>query len=300
MAGLTIGGVPCTIYWGEDGQSHGIRESWPSEGPRATVHYLCAWSKRYQLMAALRGGVAGFVRVIPHQYPTSPNLICLSIGEVEGLKGRRDSNNWATYESAIIPAEYGIPAWDTVASAPDEPQSDPSGKAFTKTKMRASAEVFQPPLGAYYWKDGPDVGKKLNDSQIGIIRPRVEIQMTRLFAPFVPLDFARAYLGMLNDKPVYIADTIFQRGTLMLAAFDAGDGSDDGSGAGSLEGKTFELQYTFVGNGYVDDGSGTSTLIAPDWNQYLGSDGKWHFITTKSDGTGSTPYFYADYYEVIP
>jgi len=297
---FTIGGETCEIYWGPDGTSHGIRESWPAEGPRAVVHYACPWASRYRVMAALRGGWAAGVRVPPHAYPDSPNLYCLSIGEVEGIKARRGDGGWASYQRAIVPAEYGIPQWDTLASDPAAPLTDPSGKPFTRTRTRASAEVFQPPVGAYYWKAGPDSGKKLSDSTLGLIRPRTEIQVARLFSPYVPLDYARRCMGMVNSKPVRIADTTYEKGTLMLAAMNAGDASDDGNGSGSVEGKTFEVEWTLIGNGYVFTGDGSATQFSPDWNQFMGKDGQWHYVTTKSDGTGDMPYIYTDFWNGLP
>lgn len=296
---ITISGIPVTIATGPEGDDHGLRESWPEGQPaRITIHWKCDFSQRYTLIQALRGGYFGGVLNLPHACPYSPNLTCVGIGELAYIKPRVDADGLLTFASAIIPTEYGIPSYDLLASSPGDSQKDPSGQAFTKTKFRASVEVFSPPSGAYFWESGPEAAKKVKDSQLGFVRPRAEISLTRLCLPAMPLDAAMRFLGSVNAAPVAIADTVYPRGTLLFASAGGNDNDDEPSW--SIGGKTFEVEYSFVGNGDVDDGTGTDTFFRPEWNHFLATDGHWRHINTKSDGTGSRPYRYVDFWSALP
>jgi hypothetical protein len=290
MALLTINGIPCEIYVGEDGQAGGVQESWPEEGPKAVVEYTCDWSSRYALMQGLRGGVYGGVAVFPHAYPPSPNLYCKSIGQVRGIKPR-PASGFLTYEKAVVPAEYGIPTWNLQASDPAGSHSDPSGKELCRTRFRTSVEVMRPPSGAFYWESGPDATKKIPDSASGLIRVKVEINIQRMWLPRVPLSDMIVYSGTVNQTPVQVGDYTFPKGTLMYMTANAGQTED------SLDGMTFEGEHVLVGCGPTIDGTGTPKY--PEWNQIMARDGTWNYVNTESDGSGDRPYRYTEFWDKI-
>lgn len=294
---IMIGGVQAEIYLGADGDQGGIQESWPEgQSARAVVHYQCAFADRYALMMGLRGGVFGGVIYLPHYYPHSPNLVCVGIGEVKFTKPRFDPNiGFATYELAIVPAEYGVPQFDMYPSLGGSNYTDPSGKAFTDTDWQLTVEALQPPTGAYYWEGGPKAGKAVPDTSLGIIRPRFEFTVRRSWLPYPPLSFFATHGGSVNDDDVRISDHIFPRGTLLLPGAQGGMGRD-----GSLEGRTGELVYTLVGNGPVQGGSGDP--FTPEWNQFLADDGTWQYVNLLPTSPVSTkrPYRYSNFWDHLP
>lgn len=288
---ITIGGVACEFELGADGSARSLSESWGSDGPKIALRYKCDFSKRYTLAQALRGGVVAGTRTTPHACPYSPNLYCLALGEFEYIKPRVDAaTGLLIYDQAIVPAEYGVPTWDAFGSAPGTPQSDPSGKAFTETTGKASVEVFQPPSGAYYWQSGPNSGKKVTDSTLGLFRPRTEFTVRRRFLPHVPLAAANLYLGSLNSITLYYGDMAYPPGTVLFATFDFEPNSD------SIEGKTFDVTYTLVANGPV---SSAGTLITPTWNQFMDTNGQYYAVADAAT-SGHPPYKVLDYWSNLP
>lgn len=292
---ITINGVLAEVYFGEDGTQGGIQESWPEGQPaRVVVHYSCAWSDRFALMAGLRGGVSGGVVVSPHAYPHSPNLVCVGIGEIKVVKPRV-VDGFAVYDYAVVPAEYSVPQFDMTAGTLGAAYADPSGKPFTNTDWAVTVEVFQPPTGSYYWEGGAHAGKPVPDSSLGIIRPRIEFTLRRSWLPYPPLAFFAAYSGSLNDDDVVISDHTFPRGTLLLPGGQGGMVRD-----GSTEGRTGELAYTLVGNGPVQDGSGST--FTPEWNHFLSPDGSWQYVNLLPSSPAATkrPYRYTDFWDHLP
>lgn len=292
---ITINGVTAEVYLGEDGSQGGIQESWPEgQAARVVVHYGCAWSDRFALIAGLRGGVVGGVVVLPHAYPHSPNLVCVGIGEIKPTRPRM-VNGFIEYEYAVVPAEYGVPQFDMSATSAGSNYADPSGKPFTNTDWTLTVEALQPPTGSYYWEGGAQAGEPVPDSSLGIVRPRFEFTIRRSWLTYPPLAFFAAYGGGVNAAPVRISDHTFPRGTLLLPGGQGGMGRD-----GSLEGRTGELSYTIVGNGPVQDGAGAA--FTPEWNHFLSIDGSWQYVNL--DGTSPTaakrPYRYTDFWDHLP
>ncbi len=292
MALITVNGVGANIYLGPDGDAGGIEESWGEGQPaRVTVHYRVAWSDRYAFIAGLRGGIVGGTVFLPHAYPPSPNLTCVGIGQIRGVKPRV-AGGFLEYQDAIIPAEYGVPVFDVAASSGGTSHTDPSGKAFTNTDWQVTVEVFQPPTGVYYWQGGPASGQPIPDASIGLVRPRVEFTIRRSWLPYPPLDFFMRYSGSVNDAPVRISDYTFPRGTLLLPGAQGGMSRD-----GSLEGRTGELVYTLVGNGPVNVGG---VAYVPSWNEFFATNGTWQEANTAADGSGEPPYRYSDFWGNLP
>lgn len=275
---FSILGVPVSIYT-EGLGDRAVVERWPSSGPEADVVFKAPYDQRYTVIKGLRGGMVAtgrtFTYLPPLRYPPSPNLLCTAIGDVTGIKPSTDqSSGWLTYQFAIIPAHFSVPTWDAIGG----PVVDPSGLPFTTTKFKASAEVFTPPSGSYYYIDGPDAGKVVAESSVGIIRSRVEISMTRHFVPFPFLNDIMEWDGTVNDAPVTFGDRTFPRGCLMFAGADTDPVSNPISGE-----RCWDYTFLFLGN------------FSIEWNEFMGLDGEWHLINDKADGSGSFPFEYVDY-----
>lgn len=294
---LNIGGVDCTISFGPDGTSEGLTESWPVDGPTATVYYRCAWDQRYTLAAALMGSssyVGGvLVRVPPHAYPTSPNLICGSLGTIQplGLSVLQSAQGlapagWITAQYAIIPATYVIPRYDVGSSS--NPPQDPSGQPWTTTRFRISGDVFTPPNRAFKYvsrpgdpnyPQGTSAGVPVADSLFGIVRPQIEISMTRHRVPVQGFSVATItdYIGTLNSLPLTFGDATFEEGHLLFAGFNATYTID------TLGNQTFEVEYGILGR------------TDYSWNTLMAPDSNWYLVNTQADESGMYPFAYTDF-----
>lgn len=294
---LTIGGVDCTISFGPDGTSEGVTEAWPVDGATATVYYRCAWTDRYTLAQALIGSSSYvdnvLIRVPPHKYPPSPNLVCGSLGTIQpyGIGVLQTSQGglpagWMTAQYAIVPATYIVPHFDTGASS--DPPTDPSGQPWTTTRFRISGDVFTPPNRTYKYvqrtgdpnyPQGTSAGIPVADSLLGIIRPQIEISMTRHRVPVeaFSIESIVGFIGKVNDNNVQFGNHIFEEGYLLFSGFNSTATVDT---IGSL---TFEVEYGLLGR------------FDYSWNTIMAPDTNWYLINTKADETGQYPFDYADF-----
>jgi hypothetical protein len=280
---LTIGGVDCTIRLDDLGDRAIVEGIGEDGSPTASVHFKCSYADRYTLFRAMKGtsvkNGTQIVRTIPYQYPPSPNLYCLSISDVTGIKPRTTSTGWVIFEYAVFTANFGVPKYQYDLNAPGG-QNDPSGQPWTTTKFKVSAEVVSPPGGAFYI--GPFPGASLaEESAIGIIRANCEVSITRRFVPYVPLDAVMGLVaGAVNSEPITFSDHVFPIGTLLFAGLESEPSNDP---AGN---PTQELHYTYLGK---DD----------DWNKVISKDGSLQFLNTAADGSGQGPYAYLDF-SILP
>jgi len=278
-------GVPCTLVVDGDG-SRAVAERYVSgEGWSADATIKCAWDDRFTVLKGLLGGLLYTGRTItylqPFSYPPLPALKCVSTGDITGLKYRTDQNTgWASYDSALIPAHFKVPTWDAIAGAGGQnEQSDPSGLPFTTTTFSASADIFQPPTGSYYYASGTYNTKPVQDSTIGLVRSHVQIKMTRHRMPFIPLDDIMNYDGTVNNAPIQFADRIFPTACLLFTGADTSEPTND-PGTGE---RCWDITFNFLGNYNIT------------WNEVLDPSGNWVAVNDKSDGTGAAPYEEVDF-----
>ena len=284
---FTINGVPCSAYMEDE-----LVESYSDEGPRATVTFQCAWSQRQLLVQGLLGtvGLSGgsIVRNLPYAYPYDQGADnprrCLDIPEIRGVKPRADVGNnsggtgWPTYQYARVKAVFGIPAWQCVAGNPGG-QNDPSGLPYTVTKIKTSSEVFSPPGGSFYYKTGSNAGKPVEESTVGIVRPRVEIVMTRMSLPNLPLsNILFLSDGVVNQSEVTIGDYTFPEGCLLFLSANTEPRLEKATG-NLLQ----DVEFNFLGNTEID------------WNMFMDRTGEYVLINDKSDGSGNPPFGYDDF-----
>jgi hypothetical protein len=246
-------------------------------GPSARVTYMCPYNKRYDLGRALMGTSvsvgASITRTLPHQYPPSSNMYCIGIDNIEGIKPKRDETGWMTFEVACVTATYGVPVHQFTDGNPGNGNIDPSGKAWTRTTGNVSAEVVRPPHGTYYYVPS---GGQIEDGTFGITIPNLELTLTRVMMPFVPLAQMMFLAGKVNNAPYRIGNQSFARGCLLFAAgpFD--------SAIDPLAGLVFEVQYKFLARPF-------------EWNKTINKSGDFVLMNTVQDGSGQFPFTYADF-----
>jgi len=274
---LNVLGVPVSIAV-EDVGSRAVVERVTSNGPEADVMFKCPYNQRFTVVRGLLGGVVAtgktLTRLYPLRYPPSPNLFCTSIGDITGLKPFTDGFGWLNYQYSIIPAHFSVPGWDAIPGY----TNDPSGKLFTTTRFRVSGQVFSPPIGSYYYQGGTYAGKPVPDSKQSLIRPQVEISMTRQLMPFVPLDAAMTYVGSVNSSSVTIADHVFPRGCLLFMGIDTDPVADPSTGN-----RCFNIPFSFIGTYQVE------------WNEVMDPTGAWQLVNDDPGGTGDPPFAYEDF-----
>lgn len=288
---LSIGGIDCSLSLGDDGRGDVFGESWPSSGPEASAEFRCAWTDRYALARALMGSstsVGGVIlQVPPYAWPESPNIFCAALGTIRGEVPRilqvpegRAPAGWMAFTRAVIPARFSVPRYDIPGTSPDPPK-DPSGRTYTSTRFQLSGEVFTPPNGTFYYQDGGAAWVPVHDSLLGIIRPRVEISMTRHWLPWnFDLEVLMRLIGGVNSYPVQFTNRTFPRGTLLFGGFSATEQVD------SLGERSYDIECGMLGNYDVE------------WNELMGQDSEWHLVNSQDDGLGDTPFPYIDFGDI--
>ena len=292
-----IGGVPCTIYWGEDGQQYGVKESWPEGGPHTTIYWACPWGFRAAVKQALRGGLIGpgysFVR--PHQNPYDSTMFCSSIGECINFVARADqATGLAYWDYVVIPAEYTVSLVDFAATNSAANFVDPSGKPFTITSARASAEIMAVPTGTYFWEGGSLIHKPLQQGYLGILRPRIEFRLKFPWLTKMPVDFMLQYGGTINQPAISFGNHLFPSGTVLFPT------SSSDPGRCGTWGKSFETEMVLIASGPVEDPANPGTTFVPTWNHIFAPDGSWQFVNSKADGSGVRPYRAASWWTALP
>jgi len=276
---LNIGGVPCTIALEGLGEAAVVEHAGP-EGATADVVFQCNYGDRFLLLRALRGTVAAngraVVRTLPYQYPAAPNLYCTGVDPITLVKPMRDANGWVIGELARLTAHFEAPKWQFVAGDPAG-QNDPSGQAWTTTKLKTTAEVFTPPAGAYFIGPFTPTGTAIEESSVGVVRPKTEISMTRKMLPFTPLQEIDAAEGKVNLYPVQVGNKVYAPGFVLFITGNTEPGSD------VLGDNTYDVEYMFIANSDYD------------WNTYQSKTGAWQKLNTKADGSGKPPFASADF-----
>lgn len=282
-----IGGYPVTIDCADESQT--VRESWPEGGPRVTVRYRCDAHVRYNVVAYLKGFSilkdGKIVRQPPHRYPPSPNLVCTEVQDIELTRPRTIQDGpltgWPDHETCVIVAVYTVPTWAGWDAGTQDGQNDPSGELWTTTKTKVSGQVIQPPGGTYFWVTGPDSGSPLAEAQIGVITAQIEIEITRRWVPFQPIQQAQAFMGNVNASPLVYGNTTFAAGQLLFLGMDT-EPDKDGYGT-----PVWNITYRLFG-------------LNRSWNSVLARDGAYHLINSSAGGGGNTPFPYSDYYLAFP
>jgi|GEM_PF-4945693 len=281
-----IGGVECAHRM--PGGRIAATEASPAEGPQVSIPIKCAWDDRWSLVKALRGTCTlnpdglTFTRSAPYALTDNPRLVCVSTGAFEYIGSAVDSaGNLANPNGyAVVPANFSPVPWQFDDGDPSG-QRDASGEAWTVTKIKPSAEVYQPPGGSYWLGTFPST-TPLDEASIGFLRANVEIQVTRKFHALMNLGAICDSLGCVNSTTMQFGDKTFDGdgggsdptgGTLLLIAAEASEPYFD-----CLGNPVMDINYTFLGR------------TVAGWNQVQDRTGAWVAVNSKADGTGDPPF----------
>jgi hypothetical protein len=313
---LKIGGVPCGIYLGPDG-TRGPTETCTAQGRTATVTFQCRWNDRQPLIAGLVGVVGynrgNILRTPPFEYPFGQDdyasvggditasilekrLLCTAISRVQGTKWATDVEGgefstkigWGGYTYALVTAEFSTPNYQILTSNPGTTGfQDPSNNAYTTTRVRASGEILAPPDGALVFAEGPLKGEPLRD--VGSAQPRVrlEVNVTRIRMPIIPLQLVEPLIGGVNNEAITFGTYEFKSGSVLFNGVNPEPRTDPYSG-----GVVWDIEYQFLVNGPVLHFGDTDPQEA-DWNWFIDPDGDWVLVSFA--GTDRVPFPYVDF-----
>lgn len=311
---LTINGVPCNIWTGDDGQQGHLAESTTLEGGRkSTVRFRCDWYDRDDLIAGLIGTVdyvgGSIVRTPPFTYPRRPNddrsqapgkifkprHFCTAITDVQGLKWFADPDGsrtglagWGGFEWAILTAEFTSPPY--LIEQVDGGFGDALGITYAVSELRVSGEVFSPPTGAYRWAGGQFNGDELKDVHMGITRPRVELSVTRVRMPLIPYDTLAMMIGTSNQNSIPVGPHRVTPGAALFMGYNPRAYSDPYHG-----GIVYDIEMLWLINGPVVAGGADA-----DWNLYLDPQGQWNQVVQDLDAANPPgPFPMADHYALL-
>jgi hypothetical protein len=269
---INIGGINCTFAM--PGGRLAIGESSGEGGPTTTLVLQCAWSDRWDLVRALRGTcvgtIGGFARTPPFLLPNNPLMSCTGVGEFEYIGSGAFADGSIYSALCKLPAHFSCVPWQFVDGDP-QGQNDASGQGWTVTKLKPSAEIYQPSGGSYYLGPFPD-GKPIDEATVGFLRANVEIQVTRKFLPSMGLAQFRDAISNKNFAAMTFADTTFLPGYVILMAIEAS-----------------EPYFDCVGNPVMDY---TCTYLArtvAKWDYLQDRSATWQLVNSKSDGSGVPP-----------
>lgn len=270
---ISINGISCTFAM--PGGRLTIAESAGADGPQTTLVLQCDWEDRWDLVAALRGTCVGnaysFVRTPPYALPNNPNLVCTSVGEFQYIGSGVDGDDGSVFSQlARVPAQFSPVPWQFQDGDPNG-QNDPSGQAWTVTRIKPSAEVYQPMGGTYYIAPFPST-TPLDEASVGLLRANAEIQVTRKFLPAMPLGAIASLIGSVNFFPVQFGDQTYKLGKLLLIAVESSDPYFD-----CLGNPVIDITYTYLGRAF-------------SWNTVQDRSGVWNSLNTKADGSGTEPF----------
>lgn len=293
---IYINGVQCS-YYAPEGR-FAIKESAGPEGPVTTLVYKVDWADRWNLIQQLMPtcvideSEAGFTRTppfaLPPPYSTNPNSnqVCTSVGDFIYLgNGWDPSTGEHEGQYVAVPATFSCVPWQFVDGNPAG-QNDPSGQAWTVTKIKPSCEVFQP-TGGSYWLGAFPSTTPLDEASVGFLRANCEITVVRKFLPFLPLanlvqvdvdDNPNPGLGSANATDMGFADTIFDPGTLLLVGSEFSD-----------------PYFDCIGNQVCDWTQVYLGRVGATWNQVQDRAGDWVEVNSSADGSGDAPFDLCDF-----
>ena len=254
-----------------------IIENLTQDGPTADVTMRCYWADRFTVYKGLVGGAYKSGTQVkyawPFTYPDSPNLRCVGISNVRGIKPRTNASGWVYYAQCRFVAHFAVPSWDAIPQNQGAP--DPSFQEMTTTRMRGTSEIFAPPGGSLVFADGSPVP----DSSIGIVRGRTEIVMTRHLVPWPPINAIMSLTGCVNNDTITFGDQTFARGFLLYTNPDIEPVSDPSTGN-----RCWDITFTMLGNQDYE------------WNKFLSPAGTWQIA---GPSVGTTVFQYQNFSPVI-
>jgi hypothetical protein len=296
-----------SVYVGPDASS-GLRETMHSDvGMQVEIDFRVPWTRRLQFLYILRGSCGfdgdNYWRQLPVSLPTilfdsvaemnenedqAPyawdRYYCTSMGQGRPLKMRTSDDQgeptgwigWPYAEEVIIPTVWTVPMY-TIAEDPYDPKTvgmDPSGFPYTTTRWRTTGEIFSPYTNAYKFVN--DV-TPANEANIGILRAKTELSITRHFMPFVDTVTLDAMIGKVNLDPIQIGSDTNPFESMLYLGYETEQYANPSNGK-----IVYDITHRIMVNGPVLDKDGKPQ---ESWNYYMNRKGYWDKLVLKDNET---------------
>jgi hypothetical protein len=294
---FVINNVPVGWHTPDDGTG-AISEQFGPQGPFATWVIKCDWNSRWSVVKGLLGtnilSGSTTVRTPPMQYPDSAKFggtlwVCTSVSDIQGQSIQVDqTTGMPYYDDAIITANFSVPDYDTVGT------TDLSAVSYNTTRIRTSTEVYQTAAQTFYFPIVPATPTKypLNNSSVGLLRSRAEIEVVRHLVAYPFLDLCMQLSGHINSTPMIWADKSYGVGSVLFLMGEIVPTVDPATGS-----RLFDVTLRFIANGR--DRTISNTISDLDWNFFFFYDKAinqtgWSIVSTVPvpPATPFTPYAY--------
>lgn len=286
--------ISSNVYFhlGANGEEPAIRERYDPE-PQVTCLFKCGWNDRFAFIQYLLGTVqytnnGTITRTPPFSYPLpqaqflagtmkQDRWICTSIGEVSGIKWRTDQDGsstgtnlegWGEYDTAIVPATFTVPLWQTSPQGQGAPFCDPFNNSYAVTKIKTSGEVFAPPTGSLFYNAGAYANQPLQDINGAVIRTRDEISITRIRIPILPNTALLACQSGVNNAQFDVGSKKYERGSVLFVSKNVESRPDP-----TNFGIVFDIEYIFLANAPTQQANLINQAL--DWNYFMDPTGAW-------------------------
>lgn len=303
--------IVATIYIGEDGRG-GIKESmYTDRGMEVAIDFLVYWKDRIKVLYLLRGSCGydgqNYWRRLPLRLPPRIGMdeiapldtpdalenngaydwtkyVCTSIGECRPVEpateigqdnGGRDPAGWPYYDKVIIPTKWSVPLY-AVLEDPYPPSTiglDPSGFPYTTTRWRTAGEIFSPYTNAYRFKNE---ATPANEANVGILRAKTELSITRHFMPFVDTLSLDGLIGKINMDPITISTDTNPPESILYLGYDAEPYINPSNGK-----IVYDVTHRMMVNGPVPDKDG---VPQESWNYFMNRSGFWDVLVQRDGG----------------
>lgn len=313
--GFQIGGVDASIYVGENGDEGGIVETWTDKGLEVSVDFIVGWQDRIKFLQGLRGaatwdgGSPGSVtRSYPFSLPFNDNDTYPDFGNLQGapygwgrylcfgtspfrpIKYRTDKDGsfaglagWGHYDDVVIQAHFSSPSYFVFdQKIPYTTGFDISGYPYTTTTTRATGEVFAPYTNSFKF-DATNV--PINEANVGIIRPKTEIMITRHYMPMVDTLTYDGLIGKVNKDPITLGTIEYGEEAILYLSYEVEPYGDVSTGL-----TYYDIKHQLMANGNVLD---SANAPISSWNYFLTPKGNWDKLVAVNGG--ATPYQKADF-----
>lgn len=310
-----IGGVTAAIYTGENGDEGGIVEHWSDKGLEVTIDFIVAWEDRIRFLQGLRGASTwdgnspGHVtRLYPFALPFNNNdffppldnlenapygwgrYLCYGTSPFRPIKYRTDKQGdttgmtgWGYYDDVIIQAHFSSPSYFVFdQKIPYTVGFDLSGYPYTTTITKTTGEVFAPYTNSFRFET---VQTPVNEANVGIIRPKTELMITRHYMPMVDTSTYEKLIGKVNENPITIGTIEYSPEAILYLNYEVEPYGDVSTGM-----TYYDIKHQMIANGNVLDDAGHEIS---SWNYFLAPNGHWDKLVAVNGG--QTPYQKADF-----
>jgi hypothetical protein len=299
------GTLEASVHFGADVRA-AIRETmWTDKGMEVSIDFLVAWKDRIKFLYLLRGSCgfdgADYWRRLPISLPTIDfdtldglgtqeddqlyqwgRYFCSSIGELRPIKPRVTDDGfdptgvvgWPFYEDVVVPTKWSVPLY-YIGDAPIDPGSpgrDPSGMPYTTTRWRSTGEIFSPYTNAYRFKGE---ATPANEANIGILRLKKELSITRHFMPLVDTASLDPLFGKINLDAIKIGTDTYPPESLMYLGYEPEPYINPANGR-----IVYDITHKIIANGEVFDKAGA---VQRSWNYYMNRSGYWDKLVLKDN-----------------